>query len=102
MIENSLLDPLKKGDLKSCYPFLEKALSGGDSLVNYLNDLLYIAASIEHKDSEKLHPLVTMNCLKNIIGDNRKNPSESLLSYGLQLCKEKKIINYDELIQKKN
>ena len=101
MTENSLLNPLKRGDLNSCYPFLEKALSGGHSLVNYLNDLLYIAASIEHNDSENLHPLVTMNCIKNIIGDDRTNPSESLLSYGLQLCKEKKLINYDDVINNK-
>ena len=42
-----------------------------------------------------------MNCIKNIIGDNRTNPSESLLLYGLHLCKERKIINYNDVIQKK-
>ena len=42
-----------------------------------------------------------MNCIKNIIGDNRTNPSESLLLYGLHLSKERKIINYNDAIQKK-
>jgi len=101
MIENLLFNHIKKGDFSSCYPSLEKALSGGDSLVNFLNELLYIAASIECNHTEKIHPLVTMNCIKNIIGDNKSSPSESLLSYGLNLCKERKIINYNDAIQKK-
>ena len=101
MAENPLISHLRKGDFSRCSPFLEKALLGGENLVNFLNDLLYIAASIESKDNEKIHPLVTMNCIKNIIGDNRTNPSEPLLSYGLHLSKERKIINYNDAIQKK-
>ena len=101
MAENVLIGHLRKGDFSRCSPFLEKALLGGENLVNFLNDLLYIAASIESKDNEKIHPLVTMNCIKNIIGDNRTNPSEPLLSYGLHLSKERKIINYNDAIQKK-
>ena len=101
MAENPLISHLRKGDFSRCSPFLEKALLGGENLVNFLNDLLYIAASIESKDNEKIHPLVTMNCIKNIIGDNRMNPSEPLLSYGLHLSKERKIINYNDAIQKK-
>ena len=101
MEENPLISHLRKGDFSRCSPFLEKALLGGENLVNFLNDLLYIAASIESKDNEKIHPLVTMNCIKNIIGDNRTNPSEPLLSYGLHLSKERKIINYNNAIQKK-
>ena len=101
MAENVLISNLRKGDFSRCSPFLEKALLGGENLVNCLNDLLYIAASIESKDNEKIHPLVTMNCIKNIIGDNRTNPSEPLLSYGLHLSKERKIINYNDAIQKK-
>ena len=101
MAENPLISHLRKGDFSRCSPFLEKALLGGDNLVKFLNDLLFIAASIEGKDNEKVHPLVTMNCIKNIIGDNRTNPSESLLLYGLHLSKERKIINYNDAIQKK-
>ena len=77
--KNYLICHLRKGDFSRCLPFLEKALLGGENLVNFLNDLLYIAASLEVKDNEKVHPLVTMNCIKNIIGDNRTNPSEPLL-----------------------
>ena len=88
MIENSLINHLKKGDFNSCSPFL--------------NDLLYIAASIELVDNDKFHPLITMNCIKNIIGDNRASPSESLLLYGLHLCKDRKIINYNDIIHGKD
>ena len=101
MTESSFISHLKKGDFNSCSPFLEKALLGGENLVSFLNDLLYITASIACNDNEKVHPLVTMNCIKNIIGDNRTNPSESLLLYSLHLCKERKIINYNNAIKKK-
>ena len=102
MIENSLINHLKKGDFSSCSLFLEKALSGGEDLISFLNDLLYIAASIELIDNEKIHPLITMNCIKNIIGDNRASPSESLLLYGLHLCKDRKIVNYNDIIHGKD
>ena len=62
--KNYLISHLRKGDFSRCSPFLEKALLGGENLVNFLNDLLYIAASIEGKDNEKVHPVVTMNCIK--------------------------------------
>ena len=101
MTESSFISHLKKGDFNSCSPFLEKALLGGENLVSFLNDLLYITASIACNDNEKVHPLVTMNCIKNIIGDNRTNPSEPLLLYSLHLCKERKIINYNNAIKKK-
>lgn len=101
MVENSLIDRLKKGDFSGCLPSLEEALLGGDSLVDFLNDLLYIAASIECNNKEKIHPLVTMNCIKNIIGDNKASPSEPLLLYGLHLCKDRNLINYNDAIQKK-
>ena len=70
MVESSLINHLKEGDFKNCSPLLEKALLGGENLVSFLNDLLYIAASMEGKENEKVHPLVTMNCIKNIIGFN--------------------------------
>ena len=78
MIENSLINHLKKVILIVVHLF-RKSIIGGENLVSFLNDLLYIAASIELGDNDKFHPLITMNCIKNIIGDNRASPSESLL-----------------------
>ena len=40
MAENVLISHLRKGDFSRCSPFLEKALLGGENLVNFLNDLL--------------------------------------------------------------
>ena len=56
MTESSFISHLKKGDFNSCSPFLEKALLGGENLVSFLNDLLYITASIACNDNEKVHP----------------------------------------------
>ena len=57
MAENSLISHLRKGDFSRYSPFLKKALSGGENLVNFLNDLLYIAASTDCDVNEKVHPL---------------------------------------------
>ena len=79
-----------------------KSIIGGENLVNFLNDLLYIAASLEVKDNEKVHPLVTMNCIKNIIGDNRTN-HQNHYYYMACICakKEKLLITMMQFKKKK-
>ena len=39
-----------------------------------------------------------MNCIKNIIGDNRESPSKILLSYCIEIFKDREIIDYDKQV----
>ena len=60
---------LSKGDRDTCLRSLESALTGGKTLVQYLNDLLFTTACVEWEQMSWAHPVIGMNSLKNMIGE---------------------------------
>ena len=96
MNEVSLFDLLREGKIDSCHQFVDQASSGGENLVKYLNTLLYYSVSIKWVNSIENHPLIIVNSIKNIIADNRANPSKKLLFYCLQILTEKPIRDNDD------
>ena len=96
MNEVSLFDLLREGKIDSCHKFVDQASSGGEDLVKYLNTLLYYSVSIKWVNSIENHPLIIVNSIKNIIADNRANPSKKLLFYCLQILTEKPIRDNDD------
>lgn len=96
MNEVSLFDLLREGKIDSCHQFVDQASSGGEDLVKYLNTLLYYSVSIKWVNSIENHPLIIVNSIKNIIADNRANPSKKLLFYCLQILTEKPIRDNDD------
>ncbi|MEE3152615.1 MAG: hypothetical protein VX279_01375 [Candidatus Neomarinimicrobiota bacterium] len=96
MNEVSLFDLLREGKIDSCHQFVDQASSGGEDLVKYLNTLLYYSVSIKWVNSIKNHPLIIVNSIKNIIADNRANPSKKLLFYCLRILTEKPIRDNDD------
>ena len=91
-------DALSKGDQDTCLKSLESALDGGNSLVQYLNDLLFTATCIEWRRLPCDHPLIVLNSLKNIIGEDRDSPSKTLLNFGLELLTDQSLRKNDALI----
>lgn len=55
------------------------AIKGGKSLRDFLAYCLKESVCAVHKDSSRHHPVITVNALKNIIGDDLDHPSEMLL-----------------------
>ncbi len=51
------------------------------NLVGFLSNLFLNAVRIEHHHDAREHPIILLNALKNIIGDNKENPSEKLLTF---------------------
>ena len=96
MNEVSLFDLLREGKIDSCHQFVDQASSGGENLVKYLNTLLYYSVSIKWVNSIENHPLIIVNSIKNIIADNRANPSKKLLFYCLRILTEKPIRDNDD------
>ena len=96
MNEVSLFDLLREGKIDSCHQFVDQASSGGEDLVKYLNTLLYYSVSIKWVNNIENHPLIIVNSIKNIIADNRANPSKKLLFYCLQILTEKPIRDNDD------
>ena len=100
MGKDSLFGHLLKGDAKKCFPFLENASSGGKDLICFLDEILFTAASIKYEKVNGIHPIMTINSIKNIIGDNKTKPSQPLLKYCIDLCSKHKIIDYNQKIDK--
>jgi len=85
MTKSTLLDLLSNGDKENCNYFLNLASNGGDDLIRFLNDLLYYSILIKWDERASNHPVITINSIKNLISDNRTNPSKVLLSFCIQI-----------------
>jgi len=53
---------------------------GGPNLKDFISQNFFLAARSEHSGSTNSHPLIVLNAIKNIIGDNKKKPSKILLN----------------------
>lgn len=101
MDHDSLFGHLFKGDAKKSFSFLEEALKGGKGLIYFLDEVLFTAASVKYKNENHPHPIMTINSIKNIIGDNKSAPSKILLKYCLDICLKNEIIDYNKKIDAK-
>ena len=91
-------DAFSKGDQDTCLKSLESGLSGDDTLVQYLNDLLFTAACVDWKKKPCDHPAIVMNSLKNMIGENRETPSKILLKFGLEILDSQPLRKDDDAV----
>ena len=89
---------LSKGDRDTCLRSLESALTGGKPLVQYLNDLLFTTTCVEWEQMSWAHPVIVMNSLKNMIGENRNSPSKTLLNFGLELLNDQPLRKDDAFV----
>ena len=101
MDHDSLFSHLLRGDADKSFSFLEEALKGGKDLVYFLDEVLITAASVKYKSENQSHPIMTINSIKNIIGDNKSAPSKILLKYCLDICLENEIVDYNKKIDEK-
>lgn len=85
MADSSFRSALFSKDRQTCQKFLSQNL--GSSLIQILNDLLFCSVSVEQSSVKGLHPVCVMNSIKNLIGDDRENPSKPLLEFSTKyLC----------------
>ena len=89
---------LSKGNRDTCLRSLESALTGGKPLVQYLNDLLFTTTCVEWEQMSWAHPVIVMNSLKNMIGENRNSPSKTLLNFGLELLNDQPLRKDDAFV----
>jgi len=72
--------------MQACQKFYSQNISGAE-LVQILNDLLFCSVSVKQSTIKDLHPVCVLNSIKNLIGDDRENPSKALLEFSLDyLC----------------
>ena len=85
MTDSSFRSALLSKDRQTCQKFVSQNL--GSSLIQILNDLLFCSISVEQSSVTGLHPVCVINSIKNLIGDDRENPSKPLLEFSIKyLC----------------
>ena len=85
MTDSSFRSALLSKDRQTCQKFLSQNL--GSALIQILNDLLFCSISVEQSSVTGLHPVCVINSIKNLIGDDRENPSKPLLEFSIKyLC----------------
>ena len=87
-----------KDKLKS-EKFIQTDLNNGN-LVQILNDLLYASVSVKNKNKNLVHPVCVINSIKNIIGDDRSNPSSKLLKFAVDYIFQFKFRKKDQSLIK--
>ena len=80
MTNFSFRSELIKKNSNKCINFIEKELTSSN-LIIILRDLIFLSVSIKVHNKEKIHPVIIVNIIKNIIGDNREKPSKTLLIF---------------------
>ena len=86
MTDSSFRSAVINQDIQACQKFYSQNISGAE-LVQILNDLLFCSVSVKQSTIKDLHPVCVLNSIKNLIGDDRENPSKPLLEFSLDyLC----------------
>ena len=83
MNKNSFRTLLFQKDFDGCSKIIQSKVSTSD-LVQIINDLIFVSASIDLPPNEKTHPIAVINSIKNVISDDLHNPSKLLLEYGVK------------------
>jgi len=70
------------------------------NLIQFLSDLLYQAIKVDHSPPPNNHPIILINAVKNIIGDDKVNPSTNLCEFSKSLIDSYPVRKDDEQIWK--
>jgi len=82
MVDKTFRSQIVSKDLQNTKTYLH-ALNLQKQLIPILNDLLYSSILVKQSSEITLHPVCVINSIKNIIGDNRHNPSLTLIEFCL-------------------
>ena len=87
MADHPLRSALFIKDRQGCHDIVSSDLIG-QSLVDVIYEMLFFCASVKYVGELILHPLCVINSIKNFIGDERENPSKSLMIFGVDYLLE--------------
>jgi len=80
MTDSTFRSAVINQDMQACQKFYSQNLSCA-KLVQIINDLLFCSVSVKQSTINNLHPVSVLNSIKNLIGDDRENPSKLLLEF---------------------
>ena len=94
MADHPLRSALFKKDRQGCHKIVSSDLIG-QSLVDVIYEMLFFCASVKYVGELASHPLCVINSIKNFIGDERENPSKSLMIFSVDYLLEFELRNSD-------
>ena len=94
MADHPLRSALFKKDRQGCHNIVSSDLIG-QSLVDIIYEMIFFCASVKYFGELASHPLCVINSIKNFIGDERQNPSKSLMIFGVDYLLEFELRNSD-------
>lgn len=96
MTQPSLRIALKNQDTRAITSHLKQVEKSPQKAIPFLTDLFDVAMSVQWNQAPSKHPIVVLNSIKNIISDNKTNPSIPLLSFGAECLKNHPIYDKNE------
>tara|TARA_B100001996_G_C18628907_1_gene580944 strand:- start:42 stop:1043 length:1002 start_codon:yes stop_codon:yes gene_type:complete len=84
MTDSIFFDSLKSKEIEKSKKFIQTKLNTEKDLINVISELILFSSLIFRTNNKKTHPLILINSVKNIIGDDRNNPSRILLDFSIE------------------
>ena len=80
MPESEFWSKLITNDKIKCKNYINENLST-KNLVSIFNDLICLSVLTKKKSNSVYHPVIIINVIKNLIGDDREKPSKILINF---------------------
>ena len=76
----SFRSELLKKNSQACKNYIKNNL-GSKNIVPILRDLIFLSILAKIENKSKVHPIIIINIIKNLIGDNKNRPSKILIIF---------------------
>ena len=97
MPESEFWSKLLARDKIKCKNYINKNLSS-KNLISIINDLICFSVLTKKKANSVYHPVIIINVIKNLIGDDKEQPSKILINFFIDFIMSYKIRESDEYI----
>ena len=81
MTDSNFFEFLKSKEIEKSKEFIQTKLKTEKDLIDIISNLILFSSLVFRNNNKQTHPIILVNAVKNIIGDNRKNPSKILLNF---------------------
>ena len=97
MPESEFWSKLIANDKIKCKNYINKKLSS-KNLVSIFNDLICFSVLARKRSNSIYHPVIIINIIKNLIGDDKEQPSKILINFFIDFILDHKIRENDDYL----
>ena len=97
MSDSEFWSKLIANDKIKCKNYINKKLSS-KNLVSIFNDLICFSVLARKRSNSIYHPVIIINIIKNLIGDDKEQPSKILINFFIDFILDHKIRENDDYL----